>query len=209
MAMTEKQLQILEKAEVLISEKGFDGTTVRDIADSAGVNLAMISYYFGSKEKLLENLFKERMSATRARIEGLINDPSFTVIQKINIMVDEYINKVIQKQCFYRIMLCEQVFNKNTEVIKLLKSYKFAYATLISGLIEEGQKQKKFKKDIDVVMLLTTMTGTVTQMLINKDYYREFNGHKKLSETAFNELLRTKLSTHVKKLFKATLGYEE
>ena len=54
--MSDKREHILIEAEKLFGERGFDGTSVRDIAQSAGVNLAMISYYFGSKEKLLEAL---------------------------------------------------------------------------------------------------------------------------------------------------------
>ena len=49
-ALSEKQLHILLVAEELFALHGFDGTSVRDIAEKAGVNLAMISYYFQSKE---------------------------------------------------------------------------------------------------------------------------------------------------------------
>lgn len=209
MILTEKHIQILEKAESLFAEKGFDGTTVRDIAETAGVNLAMISYYFGSKEKLMEALFRNRMAATQARMENIVGNETLNLVQKMEILIDEYINKVMQKQSFYKVMMLEQITNKNLEVIKLLKNFKMTYAKLISTLIIEGQKAKKIKQDVDIVMLLGTMTGTVTQMIINKDYYREFNDHKKLSNTAFEELLKNKLSTHIKHLFKATLGYEE
>jgi AcrR family transcriptional regulator len=54
MEFTDKQIQIIDIAERLFAERGFDGTSVRDIADEAGINVAMISYYFGSKEKLME-----------------------------------------------------------------------------------------------------------------------------------------------------------
>ena len=53
MKYNEKQLQIMHEAESLFAEKGFKGASVRDIAVKAGINLAMVSYYFGSKEKLL------------------------------------------------------------------------------------------------------------------------------------------------------------
>jgi len=56
---TDKRAHILTVAEQLFAEQGFDGTSVRDIAQGANVNLAMISYYFGSKEKLLEALIEE------------------------------------------------------------------------------------------------------------------------------------------------------
>ncbi|MEO8772033.1 MAG: TetR family transcriptional regulator [Ferruginibacter sp.] len=209
MAFTEKHIQILEKSEELFAEKGFNGTTVRDIAEYAGINLAMVSYYFGSKEKLLEALFRNRMAATQIRLQNIISNQSLSFIQKIDILIDEFIDRVIQKRCFYKVMLQEQVINKNKEVIKLLKDYKIGYAKLVSTLIVEGQKAKKIKKDIDIVMLLGTMTGTVTQILINRDYYREFNDYKKLSDAAFEQKLRTNLSAHIKHLFKATLGYEQ
>ena len=208
MVITEKHSLILQKAEELFADKGFEGATVRDIAEAAGVNVAMISYYFGSKEKLMEVLFRERMVSVKTRLEDLIASRAFTPFQKVEILIEEYVARVIEKQCFYRIMITEQVVNKNSVVLRFLKEVKFSYASLFSQLILEGQKMKLFKKDIDVMMLLTTMTGTVTQLVINKDYYREFNNYKKLKDAEFDIVLKNKLIQHVKEVFKATLGYE-
>lgn len=208
MALTTKHKQILDKAEQLFAEKGYEGTTVRDIAEFAGVNLAMISYYFGSKEKLLEALFLERMTVTRERIEFLISNTSLTTGQKLDMLIDDYIDRVMLRQAFYKVMLLEQVTNKNSKVVELLRSYKISFAQSISALIREGQKGKKNKKDIDIVLLLSTMTGTVTNTLVNKEYYREINDLKKLSPADFDELLKLRLSNHIKQLFKAILGYE-
>ena len=51
----DKQIQILEVAEILFAEKGFDGTSIRNIAKLAKINIAMVSYYFGSKERAFRN----------------------------------------------------------------------------------------------------------------------------------------------------------
>ena len=51
--MTKKET-IIESAIKLFSTKGFEGTSVREIASDAGVNVAMINYYFESKEKLFD-----------------------------------------------------------------------------------------------------------------------------------------------------------
>ncbi len=56
MELNDKQKEIVQVAEKLFAEYGFDGTSVRLIAKEAGINIAMISYYFGSKEKLLEHM---------------------------------------------------------------------------------------------------------------------------------------------------------
>jgi AcrR family transcriptional regulator len=208
MAITDKQVHILQKAEDLFADKGFDGATVRDIAEAAGVNVAMISYYFGSKEKLMESLFTYRMTVIRTRLQELINSHAFTPFQKVEIIIEEYVSRVIEKQSFYKIMLCEQVINKNTEILKSLKELKFGYATLFSQLIGEGQQQKVFKKEVDVLLLLNTMTGTVTQVVINKEYYKEFNKQKKLPVAEFEKRLKNRLTQHITELFKAILGYE-
>ncbi|WP_260858171.1 TetR/AcrR family transcriptional regulator [Bacillus sp. FJAT-22090] len=50
--------QILKSAKFLFSRKGFDGTTVRQICDEAGVSLALISYHFGGKENVFNALFE-------------------------------------------------------------------------------------------------------------------------------------------------------
>jgi AcrR family transcriptional regulator len=52
---TEKK--ILESAKVIFAEKGFQASTMKDIASHAGVNKALLNYYFRSKEKLFNAVF--------------------------------------------------------------------------------------------------------------------------------------------------------
>jgi AcrR family transcriptional regulator len=113
MEFNDKQVQIIETAERLFAEKGFDGTSVRDIADEADINVAMISYYFGSKEKLMEALFEHRVGSIQLRVEALMRDETLSPIEKVYMLIDEHIDRVMQKQNFYRIMVCVQVTNKN------------------------------------------------------------------------------------------------
>ncbi|HSU49009.1 MAG TPA: TetR family transcriptional regulator, partial [Segetibacter sp.] len=88
MKYSEKQGQIIATAERLFSNKGFDGTSVRDIADEAGVNIAMISYYFGSKEKLMEALFERRSEDFNIQIESLLHNDDISPIKKMEELID-------------------------------------------------------------------------------------------------------------------------
>jgi AcrR family transcriptional regulator len=205
----DKKTHILQTAEELFATKGYEAATVRDIADAAGVNLAMISYYFGSKEKLMESLFQDRMDATRIKVESLLSDKSLSPFQKVEIILDDYIKKVLLKQSFYKILLCEQVMKKSPVVIKLIRELKLGYAAMFTELIKDGQRKKIFKKNIDVVLALNTMTGTVIQMIVNKEYYTDFNGLQKLPPADLDKLLFETLSTHLKSIFKTILGYEQ
>ncbi|MEO7445068.1 MAG: TetR/AcrR family transcriptional regulator [Ferruginibacter sp.] len=204
----DKQKHILETAEALFAQKGYDATTVRDIADAAQVNLAMISYYFGSKEKMLEQLFEYRMTVAKLRIIDLLNDKKLSPFEKVEGFLEDYIKKVTTKQSFYKLMLCEQVMQKNPVVIQLIRNLKLEYANLFGELLKEGQRKKLFAKDIDVVMAISTMTGTVTQMIINKEVYTEINNLGKQKDVAYTEIISGKLKSHLSKVFKSILGYE-
>ncbi len=54
--------RILDAAEVLFMEHGFDGTSMRMITGSAGVNLAAVNYHFGAKELLIQEVFRRRLT---------------------------------------------------------------------------------------------------------------------------------------------------
>ena len=208
MKYNEKQLQIINTAESLFASKGYDGTSVRDIADEAGINIAMISYYFGSKEKLMQALIEERTDQVRLRVERLLNDNSLLPFEKISVLIDEYVARVVQKRQFYKIMVCEQMLEKNHVITDLLNGLKRQTSEMINQIIKDGQKKKVFKKGIDVVLLTNTMVGTVMQTFINQEYYKFYNNLNHLSEVEFQSYLQKKLSTHIKSLFKAILSYE-
>lgn len=204
----EKQLQIIETSERLFAQKGFDATSVRDIAEEAGVNVAMISYYFGSKEKLMEAIFEAKIGKVQMRVEALLKDESLLPFQKMYILIDEHIERVMHSQHFYRIMISEQLTNKNPAILQTVKQLKVRNAELISELIKEGQQKGFFKKKVDVVLMLNTLLGTVWQSIISKEHYREFTNSQLLSDEEYENQLKKKLSTHIKSLFKAILTNE-
>lgn len=208
MEFNDKQLQIIETAEKLFADKGFKGTSVRDIAEEAGINVAMISYYFGSKEQLMEAIFEVRIGSVQMRLEDLLKDDSMTPIQKINMLIDEHVERVSQKESFYKIMITEQLINKNPVVIHAVNQLKIRNAELVGQLIKDGQKKGVFKKKVDLVLMLNTLVGTVSHTMMNKDYYREFYSLQSVSDEEFNTLLKRRVSVHIKSLFNELLTNE-
>ncbi|HWU75818.1 MAG TPA: TetR/AcrR family transcriptional regulator [Rhodanobacter sp.] len=64
--------RILGAAEQLFAQRGFDGASLRQLTTAAGVNLAAVNYHFGSKEKLVEEVFRRRLDALNgSRMEAL------------------------------------------------------------------------------------------------------------------------------------------
>jgi AcrR family transcriptional regulator len=67
--------RIREAAKRVFLEKGFDGTTSRDIAEAAGMNIALTNYYFRSKEKLFLSIFDELSQLFFNGLVDIMNRP--------------------------------------------------------------------------------------------------------------------------------------
>jgi AcrR family transcriptional regulator len=208
MEFNDKQIQIMEAAERLFADRGFAGTSVRDIAEAAGVNLAMISYYFGSKEKLMEAMFQHRGQYMKMQLQSLLLDSRMTSFQKVEKLVDEYIDRLFQKQCFHKVVMREQMADTGGPINEQISQLKKTNQELFKQIIQEGQKKGEFKKGIDVPFLMLTLIGTANQLIATQHFYREGSNLQSLSGEEFEKHIKKKLSAYLKTLFKAILSYE-
>jgi len=208
MVYNEKQLEIISVAEKLFSEKGFAGTSVREIAEAAGINVAMISYYFTSKEKLMEAIFTERTNRMTEKLERILQDDKLSPIDKLGVLIDDYINKIIEKQKFYKLMYFEQMLDNNPAINALLQKLKKTNGELFAKLIKDGQQKKVFRKNIDVVFMIHTMIGTIMHSFMNREIYRTTHNLEHLSDEEFLAEYKTRLKKYMKDLFKLTISNE-
>jgi len=210
MEYNSKQLQIIEVAEKLFAAKGFSGTSIRDISQEADINVSMVSYYFGSKEKLIEALFTVRALEFRKRLESLLRNVDLSPFQQVNLMIDGVIDRLVEKQCFHNIVVREQLMtDSRTPVISLLlKDLKINNLRAMENIIHNGQKLGVFRSDVDVLMLSTALFGTINQALSTKPFYRVMNNMEEVSEADLESDIKKRLSIHLKKLFMYSLSKE-
>jgi AcrR family transcriptional regulator len=89
--------RIKKAAKLIFTKKGFLATTVRDIAAEADINVASVNYYFRSKEKLFELIMAETIEKTFAEVEPVFYNTSLSLLQKIELMADHFINKALNE----------------------------------------------------------------------------------------------------------------
>lgn len=206
--MNEKQIQIVDAAEHLFAEKGFHGTSVRDIAEKAQVNLAMISYYFGSKDQLLEAMFEYKSNLMATQLEVLVHQSNSEPLEIIYSLIEHYIDKVLQQQPFHKIMVREQVVPSTSRVQELILGMRKRNLEIIHRVVTKGQEEGSFRKEIDFPLLMTTMFGAVNNMVTTQYYYRALSNLEHLSDEEFKQVIREKLYKHLKEIFKSTLTNE-
>lgn len=83
--------RILEAATALFAQKGFEGTSIREICKKANVNLCMISYYWGGKQELyqgiIENLIEKQIEYSKSFIDLNKKTKDMSVDECINLLM--------------------------------------------------------------------------------------------------------------------------
>lgn len=84
--------KIKAAANAVFTKKGFSGTRTRDIAEEAGINLALLNYYFRSKEKLFDIVMMDNIQQFLTGIKGLLNNEALSLTEKVTLVAENYIN---------------------------------------------------------------------------------------------------------------------
>jgi AcrR family transcriptional regulator len=92
-----KKAEIKEAALRLFTKLGYSAVTSRDIAKEAGVNHALLNYYFTSKEKLFEIIVEEIRMEFIPKVILILNDPGTTIEKKIEDVINFYYDRDLVK----------------------------------------------------------------------------------------------------------------
>lgn len=135
----QKEQWIIECATKLFLEKGFDKVSVRDIAKEAGVNLAMINYYFRTKEKLVEIVINNLTTKYYDKLNPMINS-DMELKPKIEAYVSKFIDMLSEEPGMILFLLA--VLKNEPEVLfnSSLPSYLFDTSAFYKQLQAEADK---------------------------------------------------------------------
>ncbi len=204
---TDKRVQLLIAAEQLFAEKGFDGTSVRDIAQLAEVNLAMISYYFGSKERLLKALIEYNFNLNIELLEDLSKNESISPMDKILQLADFYVDKFILKRRFHTIVSQEYNTGRSSEIKELITNFKMRNFERVKGILAEGQRKKVFRK-VDPEMTMATLIGTINQVINSRNMYCILLRIDSDNEEDYRRKVTERLKIHFRQLLRSHLAAE-
>jgi AcrR family transcriptional regulator len=156
--------KILAAAEELFAAKGF-AATVREIAAAAGMNLAMIHYYFGNKEGLYRAVFEEKVVAMQQLMAELQATPE-PHRRRLEGFVRGYTRFMCTHHHFARML--QREFIAGGEVISEIVRPQIArnYATL-HGIVRDGVAAGEFRA-VDTAMTPVSLVGSIAFFLLGQ-----------------------------------------
>ncbi|MEY8758058.1 TetR/AcrR family transcriptional regulator [Chryseobacterium tongliaoense] len=201
---TEKQIHILDIAEELIAKKGYEGTSVRDICSKANINVAMISYYFGSKEKMMSYLYQYRVLKTRenfSEFADTIKDgkPEMQLKEII-----KYIVSQLFKYNYFHGFVTQELRHTDNLKGELLDFYQL-FVKKLDDVIKKGVASGVFTFTPKPEDILTTIIGSTLFVIRNKNFYELYVPSK--NEETYTKEAEKKVRMNLLLSVFAILGY--
>ena len=204
--MDKKEI-ILSAAMKLFGIKGFEGTSVRDIAAEAGVNPAMINYYFGSKDKLFESLVEYKAAYLKGVFAELEGNLSLSPLEKLNIIIDRYINRIFEGPQFHHLLHRELSLERRPQMKDAIAEILLRNIIYAKRIIQQGIDSGQFRQ-VDTELTMTTILGTISYLLSSEIMCRKML-HKGKDFNPYHSIkLKERLSEHLKQLIRSHLVIE-
>ena len=185
------EASLLEAAKKVFARKGYDGATVKELAEAAGVNVSLVSYHFDGKDGLyracLENFGRGRLAAA----ERVLKDPQsledFRV--RLQLFAEEFLNCHLQEPEITSILHRECSVEKSITK-DLFKGVFFKVFETLTGFVENGQKRGFLRSDLNPhVSCMLFMGGLIHS--VRMDSLSKENFGVSLSDPPFRDLLVT------------------
>jgi TetR/AcrR family transcriptional regulator len=182
---TNEQL-ILEAANKVFKEKGYDGTTVQDIADAANTTKSMVNYYFRSKEKLFGIVFKVQfLEFYEGTIRLLKSDlPLYDKI--VNLVEDD--TEKIMKFPLLPIFILNEINRNPSIVFSLISNLSSETLGALDKQISKEVRNGKIRKISAIDLITNVRSLTVFPFLLKGIQMKSLN----LTEQQMNARLKAR-----------------
>jgi AcrR family transcriptional regulator len=201
----DKKDHILDVAEKVFSEYGFDGASTRMISSEAGVNMAMLNYYFGSKEGLFLAIFERKIASFQTLLQNIGNDESMTSWDKLATCVDNYVDRIIVNSNFQKLISRELTLSKRSDLTDKITEMLMVNVLEFKKIFAEGIRNHSFNEDTDIQMVTATIFGTKSYIINNPHISSLMLGHNIRDEQFLQEKLKPRVKKYMKKLLAAYL----
>jgi TetR/AcrR family transcriptional regulator len=184
---TTKQV-ILEAARQIFIKDGLAGARMQTIADEAGINKAMLHYYFRSKGKLFETVFREAAEHFLPAINDIFESEA-PLFEKISAFCSEYINRLSENP-FIPLFIINEVNRQPDEFIENMWGGKKPNVAKFQKQIEKEVKKGTIKK-IHPMQLIMNMISLCIFPFLAKPMIQRLAG---VDDKLFKQLIEQRKS---------------
>ena len=190
---SEEKIKLAAKAVFL--KKGYAATRTRDIAEAAGINIALLNYYFRSKEKLFELIMEEKLLTFFGKMIPDLYNESSSLEEKVVLLANGYIDMLLKNPDLPLFVLSEIKSNPG-KFISMISKNDFMQNSVLSRQLAERNKKIKpahFMMNILSLCVFPFIMQPVLTKLINtnkKEFEKLMEERRTLIPLWMNSILQ-------------------
>ncbi|MBV6477562.1 MAG: hypothetical protein HGGPFJEG_00301 [Ignavibacteria bacterium] len=175
--------KILISAREIFHKKGFEGARMQEIADKAGINKALLHYYYRSKEKLFDAVFAEALKTLIPKVKELL-DAELPLFDKIKYFTDNYI-KLLMENMYLPVFVIYELFQNPEKILsKFTEKSNFTPSVFIAQ-IRKSVKNKEIKKTDPRQLFINLMSLCIYPIIAKPLIMKIYD----LNEQGFNRFI--------------------
>lgn len=172
--------ELMEAARQHFLQREFKAVSVREIAESAGVNGAMVNYYFGSKQGLYLAMVDEMLSSLEASLAALGGDGELGVTEFSRVYTQVLVENPWWPNFIVREVLMKEGETRDAMVARFAGAFAPRLMASISWKIRDGQ----YREDLDPGLAMLSMMALTVFPFLAKPMIESVLGREFNSETA-------------------------
>ncbi|ANI89469.1 hypothetical protein A9P82_09290 [Arachidicoccus ginsenosidimutans] len=141
---SKRRIHLLDAAEEIFASHGYKSSSIRQIATGAGLSVAMVSYYFESKENLLLAVILRRLDEYELKITDAVKS-SGNIYQQLFIFINLSMELISEHRQFFRFLLNGLNNESPKEAVSIIKTFFRSNYTILERIINTGVKEKRLK----------------------------------------------------------------
>ena len=171
-ALDSKQA-LLDASVAIFADKGLEGATVKDIADAANVNVALVSYHFGGKEGLYRAVLlgagQDRLEASERMLKPATSPEEFKI--RLKMFAEEFMH--CHHQNPYLMKIIHRDFDGGNEIaLEMFRGIFFEMYMKVKMFVVSGIEQKILREDLDADCTTAMLFGSLVHSL-RTDFLRK------------------------------------
>jgi len=184
--MENNEQNILEAAKTVFQKKGMTGARMQEIADEAGINKALLHYYYRSKQMLFEAVFFQAFNLIAPKLGAVLNS-EIALFDKIRHFTKGYISFALAHPYAPKFII--QELNQNPDFAeKLIQHDNFPNITVFKNQIETAVKNGKIRTITPEQLFINMMSLTIFPFIGAP----LLKGFTKLNDADYKALIETR-----------------
>ncbi len=176
--------KIKNAARIVFHKKGFAAARTRDIAEEAGINLALLNYYFRSKEKLFNIVMLEAFQSFFTSVSFVFNNADSNLEEKIERFASNYIDLLFQEPEI-PLFIMSEIRNNPGDLMKNINLKAVVFNSVFIEQYNEAIQLGKIK-DQHFLHFMMNFMGLIVFPFIAKPLLKEITG---LNEIQYNKII--------------------